>query len=163
MTGCWRQSIASFIEHDIFIKELIPVTIAVLLLHRHLPHFIFGSALDNAGLVSRINTGSCASPIGNRMMTSMADALYNCHGYIISDWNNRDQPLAVHADTLSKIFTSEQWASAFSRPLNPPWIFDLAIKHLQSSETILTSIRIPRLSEALPNHFRKPLHHPTSN
>ena len=151
MTGCWRESLAPIIDKDMFIKELIPVTIAVLLLHIPLENFIFGTGLDNAGVTSRINVGSCKSPLGNRLMVAIADALASSKGYIISDWNNRDQPLAVHADILSKILGPQQWTNT-CRPNDPPWIFDLIIRHIKSSQTVTTHIRIPRLAETLPKH-----------
>ena len=153
MTGCWPPSLAAIIENDMFIKELLPVTIAILLLHIAYPHYIFGSALDNAGVVSRINAGSCKSPLGRRLMTAIADALFKSNGYTISDWNNRDQIRAVHADTLSKLFSPSQW-SDLQDANTPPWIFDLFIKQINSGETIRTSIRIPRLAEAIPHHHK---------
>ena len=127
VTGCWRPELTPIIQHDMFVKELIPVTIAILLFHTVLPSFIFGPALDNAGLTSRINCGSCRSPLGRRLLLVIADALWASDSDIISDWNSRDQPLAQHADTLSKILSDSQWADIQNSP-GPPWIFDLLIQ-----------------------------------
>ena len=97
-----------------FVKELIPVTIAILLFHTVLPRHIFGPALANADLTSRINCGSCKSPLGRRLLLVIADALWVSDSDIISDWNGRERPLAQHADTLSKILTDPQGLPGFS-------------------------------------------------
>ena len=149
VTGCWRDDLADTIEHDMFVK--LPVAIAVLLLSPILHGVIFGCALDNSGVVARINCGSCRSPLGRRLMTAIADALCTSLGHILADWNNRDQPLAVHADDLSKILSPAQWKD-LDRPSGSPWIFDLFIR--SKHKTVRTSIRIPRLAEVLPIHLR---------
>ena len=151
VTGCWRASLAHIILNDMFVKELLPPTIAILLLRCILPSYIFGCGLDNAGVTSRINCGSCRSPLGRRLLTVIADALAESEGHILADWNDRDQPLAQHADDLSKILSPGGWAS-LERPTHPPWMFDLFI-HAEG-KTIQTSIRIPRLADALPAHLR---------
>ena len=153
VTGCWRPELAPIIQHDMFVKELIPVTIAILLFHNVLPNHIFGPALDNAGLASRINCGSCRSPLGRRLLLVIADALWVSDSDIISDWNGRDRPLAQHADNLSKILSDSQWATLQDSP-GPPWIFDILIQGGSPIKTVKTSIRIPRLAEALPEHLR---------
>ena len=153
VTGCWRPSLAPIIQHDMFVKELIPVTIAILLLHTVLPNHIFGPALDNAGATCRINCGSCRSPLGRRLLTAIADALWASDSDILADWNSRDHPLAQHADILSKILSEQQWAKE-QNSANPPWIFDLIIQGGSPRQTMQTSIRIPRLAESLPEHLR---------
>ena len=151
MTGCWCDSLTATIEHDMFVKELLPVAIAILLLCPHLGEIIFGCALDNSGVVARINCGSCRSPLGRRLLTATSDSLAKYCSHILADWNNRDQPLAVHADHLSKILNPSQWARLI-RPPGPAWVFDLFIQ--DGSSTIRTAIRIPRLAEVLPHHLR---------
>ena len=151
VTGCWRRSLAHAIQDDMFVKELLPVTIAILLLHLVLPEHIFGSALDNSGTTSRINCGSCRSPLGRRLLRVIADALVNSRSHILADWNNREQPLAQHADQLSKILSADQWHEHASSA-DPPWIMDLFIQ--AGNRTIQTSIRIPHLGEAIPAHLR---------
>ena len=151
VTGCWRDSLAHIIHNDMFVKELLPNTIAILLLKSTLPSYIFGCGLDNAGVTSRINCGSCRSPLGRRLLTVMADALAEAKSHVLADWNDRDQPFAQHADDLSKILSPADWDS-LARPSHPPWIFDLFIQ--AQDRTVQTSIRIPRLAEALPAHLR---------
>ena len=153
VTGSWRSGLASVIENDMFVKELLPVTIATLLLCPHISDYILGSALDNSGVTSRVNCGSCRSPLGRRLLTAIADALWHSRSHMIADWNNREQPLAAHADTLSKILTCNQWKRLASST-QPPWIFDLVIQGQDPQQTYVTSIRIPRLSEAIPAHLR---------
>ena len=151
VTGCWRRSLAHAIEDDMFVKELLPVAVAILLLHPVLPEHIFGSALDNSGTTARINCGSCRSPLGRRLLMVIADALVHSRSHILADWNNREQPLARHADQLSKILSRDQW-SKYSRSADPPWVLDLFIQ--ADNKTIQTSIRIPHLAEAIPAHLR---------
>ena len=79
VTGCWRPELAPIIQHDMFVKELIPVTIVILLFHNVLPRHIFGPALDNAGLASRINCGSCRSPLGRRLLLVIAMGIRQRH------------------------------------------------------------------------------------
>ena len=157
VTGRWRESLGPTIKDDMFTKELIPITIAVLLLYTHLPRHIFGSALDNSGLTSRINCGSCKSPLARRLMTVIADALYDTSSHMIADWNNREQPLAKHADILSKIFSEDEWSSIQSQQ-GPPWIFDLYIQGGSPPRIFRTAIRIPRLAESIPAHLRHRYH-----
>ena len=153
VTGCWRKSLADLIEHDMLVKELIPVTIAILLFHKVLPCHIFAPALDNAGGTFRLNCGSCKSPLGRRLLTIIADALWVSDSDIIAGWNSRDLPLAQHADDLSKILTALQWKD-IQDSQEPPWIFDLIIQSTSPYKTIHTTIRLPRLAESLPSHLR---------
>lgn len=120
VTGKWRQSLSPTIKDDMFTKELIQIAIAALLFYPHLPKYIFGAALDNSGLSSRINCGFCRSPLARRLLTVIADALYDTNSHMIADWNNREQPLAKHADILSKIFTAEQWENIQDRHTTRP-------------------------------------------
>jgi phage terminase large subunit-like protein len=83
----------------------------------------------------------------------IADSLWASEGYILADWNNRDQPLAVHADDLSKILTPAEWTHA-SRPTAPAWVFDLIIQEVESGKAVSTTIRIPRIAECLPSQLR---------
>ena len=153
VTGRWRESLAPVIDKDMFTKELLPVTIAILLIYILLPKHIFGSAVDNSGVSSRVNCGSCRSPLGRRLLTVTADALYESQSHIIADWNNREQPLARHADLLSKIFSTDQWSN-IQQESGPPWIFDLFIQGGSPTQIFRTEIRIPRLAEAIPAHLR---------
>lgn len=153
VTGCWPPSLASTIEGDMFVKELLPITIAVLLTARLLRNHIFGIACDNSGVVSRINCGSCRSPIGRRLLMAMVDTLTDADSHVLADWNNREQPLAVHADLLSKIFTPSYWAS-LPTAHQRPWVFNLVLHDLKSDRCICTTIRLPRLAEALPVRLR---------
>ena len=153
VTGRWRQSLAPIIKDDMLTKELLPLTVAVLLLHPHLPKHIYGSAVDNSGVSSRVNRGSCRGPLGRRLMTVIADSLYETDSHVIADWNNREQLLARHADLLSKIFSTLQWSDIQQQP-GPPWIFDLFIKGGSPPQIFRTELRIPRLAEAIPAHLR---------
>ena len=106
-----------------------------------------GPALDNAGATCRVNCGSCRSPLGRRLLTVIADALWTSNSDIIADWNNREHPLSQHADDLNKILTVQDVDE-------PPWIFDLMIQGGSLQKTVKTSIRIPRLGESLPDYLR---------
>ena len=153
VTGCWQRSLEPFITGDMYVCESLPITIAVLLLADVLPEHIFGGAIDNSGVVFRINCGSCRNPLGRRLLTAMMDALAKNKSHILADWNNREQIAARHADDLSKVFSTEQWD--IIRPEDEqPWKFDLIIQDIESEECIACTIRIPRLAEALPIHQR---------
>ena len=153
MTGRWSPSIDSFIRNDIFVKETIPQTISALLLHKILIEYIFCAAIDNSGVVFRLNYGSCRNPLGRVLIRTIMDSLSISNNYLLADWNNREQTRAKHADVLSKILTANEWLPL--QPQNQPaWIFNLFIHHINSNQCISADIRIPRLSEALPHHLR---------
>ena len=153
VTGRWSPSIHEFLRNDMFVKKLIPPTIAVLILHQILKGFIFCTGCDNSGVVFRINCGSCRNPVGRKLLETSADALASTHGHMLADWNNREQPRAVHADLLSKILSESEWQNIQS-PRQPAWIFNLFIHSIRENKTISANIRIPKLAEALPSHLR---------
>ena len=153
VTGMWRQDLAAAIANDMFTKELLPVAIAILLLADLFHSHVFGVGGDNSGVTSRLNCGSCRSPLGLRLMRNMHDKLYETHCHMLADWNNREQPHAVHADDLSKILTPALWQQHFPHT-GPAWVFDLVIHHRKSDQVRSASIRIPRLGEVIPAHLR---------
>ena len=153
VTGCWSPSLAPLILNDMFVKELLPITIAVLLLTPIYINHIFCSASDNSGVAFRINCGSCRNPLGRCLLTALADSLAASRCHILADWNNREQPHAVHADELSKVLEPYQWTSLI-HPSSKPWSFDLIVHELASQEVTHCSIRVPRLAESLPRHLR---------
>ena len=80
VSGMWRESLAPFILNDMFVKELLSITIAVLLLS---PLF---TQHDNSGVVFRINyCGSCKNPIGLVLMKVMSHALARRDNHILAD------------------------------------------------------------------------------
>lgn len=148
VTGMWSDALAPHIHQDMFVKELLPITIATLLLSPVYRDHIIGVSCDNSGVVFRINCGSCRNPLGRRLLQAMADSLHANQSHLIADWNNREQPDARHADDLSKVFTRDQWhPDALAAK---PWSFLLIIHHIASNETVSAWIRIPRLAAALP-------------
>ena len=153
VTGRWSPSIHDLIRHDMFVKETLPTTIAILLLHHLLHNHIFCNACDNSGVVFRLNCGSCRNPLGRILIQNASDALASSNSHLLADWNNREQPLAVHADDISKIISEKEWQQ-LQPPNQPPWIFNLFIHDIRTNECVSADIRIPRLSEALPNHLR---------
>ena len=149
VSGSWRQSLAPFIRNDMFVKELLPIAIAVLLLSPLFKHHIFCPAVDKSGVVFRINCGSCKNPLGLILMKVMSRALAMQDNHILADWNNREQMMAQHADHLSKIIGTRAWLHD-SPMQEPPWVFDLVIHELATDRCVQTSIRIPGLSRGLP-------------
>ena len=158
VTGRWSPSIHEFLRNDMFVKETLPPTIAVLLLYRHLHNNIFCTACDNSGVVFRLNCGSCRNPVGRKLIEASADALASTNSHMLADWNNREQPQAVHADVLSKILSESEWQQ-FQNPNQPAWTFNLFIHHIQSNKTISAILRIPRLANSLPQHLRRTHNH----
>lgn len=153
VTGCWNPSLAPFILNDMFVKELLPITVAILLLAHLYQHHIFCAATDNAGVAFRLNCGSCRNPLGRALITILADTLAANHCHILADWNNREQPHACHADDLSKVFSPSQWTSIQSQS-SRPWVLDLIIHDLNTDHIIQGSLRLPRLAGVLPHHLR---------
>ena len=149
VSGCWRKALASVIVNDMFIKELLPVTIAVLLLSPVFDDHIFCPAMDNSGAVFRLKCGSCKNPLGLMLMKVTSTALAISGNHLLADWNNCDQMMTQHADDLSKTIDMYGW-STYAADVSPPWIFDLVIHELTSDKCVQTSIRIPGLSSELP-------------
>ena len=158
VTGRWSPTIHQFLLNDMFVKETLPLTIAILLLHWILRNIIFCNVCDNSGVVFRTNCGSCRNPVGRHLIQASADAVATCNGHILADWNNREQSRAQHADLLSKILSEHKWTHLQSDSL-PPWMFNLFIHDINNNQCISANIRIPRLAEVLPQHLR----HNTSN
>ena len=156
VTGRWSPSIHEFIKNDMFVKETFPTTVAILLLHRLLLKYIFCNACDNSGVVFRLNCGSCRNPIGRVLIQNIADALASTNGHLLADWNNREQPLAIHSDLLSKIISECEW-NHLQSPHQQPWIVNLFIHDITC---IAADMCIPRLAAALPHNLRH--HVPTS-
>lgn len=153
VTGCWSPSLAPLILNDMFVKELLPIAVAILLLARLYPDHIFCSATDNAGVAFRLNCGSCRNPLGRALLTVIADTLATHRCHILADWNNREQPHARHTDDLSKVFSPKQWASILHQH-SRPWVIEIVIHHLATDHITQATMRLPRLSAALPNHLR---------
>lgn len=149
VSGCWRQSIAQSILNDMFVKELLPITIAVLLLSPIFHQYIFCPTVDNSGVVFRLNCGSCRNPIGLALIKVMSAALAKSDNHLLADWNNREQMIARHADDLSKTVDQHAWRT-HAPSTHPPWVFDLVIHELASDKCIQTTIRIPGIWRALP-------------
>jgi len=145
-----------------FVKETLPSTIAVLLLHRILQKRIFCNGCDNSGVVFRLNCGSCRNPLGRVLIQNSADALARTNSYLLADWNNREQPLAKHADQLSKILTEFEW-NQIQTTNQPAWIVNLYIHDINSNTCISADMRIPRLAEALPHRLRHAVPQPPTN
>ena len=157
--GTWSPNLAQIILHDMFVKELIPVSIAVLLLTPWFQEYILGVACDNSGVVFRINCGSCKNPLGLQMFKTCLQALHDADTHLIADWNNREQLDAQHADDTSKAISRDQWLDQFD--LSPkPWIFQLVIHDLHSDTALSAKFRLPRLAQALPATSRHPPFHP---
>ena len=132
-----------------FVKDLLPVVIAVLLLSPLFENYIFCPTMDNSDAVFRLNCGSCRNPIGLVLMKAMSTALAARNNHLLADWNNREQLLAKHADDLSKTLDTEAWET-YAPLAEPPWMFDLVIHDLKTDECCHTVIRIPGLGQSLP-------------
>lgn len=158
VTGRWSPSIDKVIQNDMFVKEMLPPTIAILLLHRWLPNYIYCIACDNSGVVFRINCGSCRNPLGRKLIQASSDALAETNSHVLVDWNNRGQLRAQHADILSKILTTHEWQN-LQQTHRATWTFNIYIHHINSNKTISANIRIPRIAEALPTRLRHTRRH----
>ena len=82
-------------------------------------------------------------------MKAMSAALAKNNNHLITDWNNREQLLAQHADDLSKTIDKRGWKK-YAPMTDPPWVFDLVIHDPATDECVQAQIRIPRLGQALP-------------
>jgi hypothetical protein len=149
VSGCWREALADAILNDMFVKELLPITIAVLLLSPLFKEFIFCPTMDNSGAVFRLNCGSCRNPIGLVLMKAMSATLAKTNNHLLADWNNREQLIARHADDLSKTMDKYAWKT-YAPFKEPPWMFDLVIHDLKTDECVQTTMRIPGLGRTLP-------------
>jgi hypothetical protein len=147
VTGTWSDALAPRIHQDMFVKELLPITIATLMLSPLFKQHIMGMSCDNSGVVFRVNCGSCRNPLGRRLMQAMSLCLHNNDTHLLADWNNREQPDAKHADDLSKVFTREQWDQAAIAA--KPWRFRLIIHQLNNDKIFSAWINVPRLAAAL--------------
>ena len=153
VTGMWRKDLEEAIDNDMFTKELLPVAIAILLLADHFHGHVFGLGGDNSGSTSRLNCGSCRCPLGHRLIRNMHDKLFETDCHMLADWNNREQPHALHADDLSKVLTPLQWSQHYP-DTSPAWVFDLIIHHRGSGQVRSAAMRIPRIGEVIPAHLR---------
>ena len=115
VSGMWRKSLAPYIVNDMFVKELLPITIAVLLLSPMFTQHIFCPTVDNSGVVFRLNCGSCKNPIGLILMKVMSQALARQDNHILADWNNREQMMARHLVKLSA-FKLGTWTRRAQNP-----------------------------------------------
>ena len=147
VTGTWSDALAPRILDDMFVKELLPITIATLMLGPVFKHHIVGVSCDNSGVVFRTNCGSCRNPLGRRLLQAMSLCLHENEAHVLADWNNREQPDAKHADDLSKIFTREQWdREAIAAK---PWRFRIIIHQVNQDKVFSAWINVPRLAAAL--------------
>jgi hypothetical protein len=161
VTGVWSDALAPHIHQDMFVKELLPIAIAMLMLSPVYKKHIIGVSCDNSGVVFRTNCGSCKNPLGRRLMQAMAQCLHLNQSHLLADWNNREQPDARHADDLSKVFMRWQWhPDALTAK---PWKFMLLIHHIATDEVVSAWIRIPRLAAALPQAARHTAAKPLTN
>ena len=140
---------APAIVNDMFVKELLPITVAVLLLSPVFQEYIFCPTVDNSGVVFRINCGSCRNPIGLQLFKVISNTLARSDNHILADWNNREQMIVRHADDLSKTIDQYVWKKN-TPSTKSPWVFDLVIHELATDKCVQTTIHIPGLGRALP-------------
>ena len=144
--GCWRSALASYIEHNMLFKELLPYVIATVLLAPLRLQHIFAVGSDNAGMVFRVNAGSSRDQLVQRLLRLLARQITLFDITPIADWNERSFEDAVHADILSKTFTWDQWERM--RPAehrSRSWLIDIIIHDVASGQAVAAVFRIPSM------------------
>ena len=142
LAGTWSKQLAPLIKHNMLFKEALPMVIMVILLSPHLPACLFGDSTDNSGLVFRANAGSAKCPFTRRILRAMRTSLDKHGSWCITDWNDRDQDDAVHADKISKVFSIHDWAS-FTNASTDSWKMQCVLHNMQTDECFQFTFRMP--------------------
>ena len=143
--GCWRPGLAPMIKHDMHFKETLPYAVAATLLAPLLPGHVFAVSSDNAATVFRLLAGSSNNPLVQRLLRLIMKQCTKHNITNIGDWNDREQPDAVHADKLSKTFSPEDWECirTTNKSNKQSWVIDIVIHDIVTGHAVTAAFRVP--------------------
>ena len=102
----WRQSTGSR-KVSMHFKELVPPTIASLLLGPMLDQHVLCAAIDNAGAAFSINSLSCSCEMSRELLKPLSDSLSRGSHALLAGHAHREHN--SHADALSHPLNDDIW------------------------------------------------------
>ena len=107
----WKQSAGKNVPHMLY-KELVPPSVAVLLLAKHMCRKVLCCALDNAGVAYVLNALPSGCLRSLQLLRPVADTLAANHVGLIAGHAHRAKN--THTDELSHALNDSLWSQVFA-------------------------------------------------